>query len=73
MALGQKDVSNIMLGSLTDYTIAFLQHFREFFGVTFKIQPNVLDEDDDSMARGADKVNLTCVGIGYSNLNKRVI
>lgn len=73
MALGQKDVSRIVLGSLTDYAIAFLQHLREFFGVTFKIQQNLLDEADESIVRGADKVNLTCVGIGYSNLNKRVI
>lgn len=71
MALGQKDVSKIVLGPLTEYSIALLQHLRDFFGITFKLTQ--YESEDDSVERGASKVLLTCVGIGYSNLSKRVI
>lgn len=71
MALGPRDVSKVILGPLTDYTIAFLQHLREFFGITFQIH-NYISEDDEDVIRGADKINMTCVGIGYSNINKRI-
>lgn len=70
MALGQKDVSKIVLGPLTEYSIALLQHLRDFFGITFKLTHC---EEEDGTPRGASKVLLTCVGIGYSNLSKRVI
>lgn len=71
MALGQKDVSKIVLGPLSEYSVAFLQHLRDFFGITFKLEHYETDDDDGSS--GSDKVLLTCVGIGYSNLSKRVI
>lgn len=71
MALGQKDVSKIILGPLTEYTINFLQHLHEFFGITFKIEP--VEQADDEIVAGANKVSLTCVGIGYTNLSKRTI
>ena len=29
------------------------------------------DEDDDNLKLGADKVMLTCVGTGYTNMNKK--
>ncbi|XP_039450362.1 probable RNA 3'-terminal phosphate cyclase-like protein [Culex pipiens pallens] len=75
MALGQKDVSKFLIGPLSQYTIYFLQHLREFFGVTFKLE-NASEEDDllddgDEMA-GSNKVMVTCVGIGYSNYSKKV-
>lgn len=73
MALGQKDVSKFLIGPLSQYTIYFLQHLREFFGITFKLE-NTLDgdEDDDEMS-GSNKVFMTCVGIGYSNYSKPVL
>lgn len=55
------------------YTIHFLQHLREFFNVTFKLDnPETIAENDegDSLA-GANKVLMVCVGIGYINMNKR--
>ncbi|XP_055523294.1 probable RNA 3'-terminal phosphate cyclase-like protein [Wyeomyia smithii] len=76
MALGQKDVSKFLIGPLSQYTIYFLQHLREFFGITFKLENAAgeieKDDDDDEMA-GSNKVMLTCVGIGYSNFSKRVL
>lgn len=71
MALGQKNVSKIVLGPLTEYSIALLQHLRDFFGITFKLAP--YEPEDDSTENGANRVVLTCVGIGYSNISKRVI
>ncbi|XP_030753751.1 probable RNA 3'-terminal phosphate cyclase-like protein [Sitophilus oryzae] len=71
IALGQKDVSKIVIGPLTDYTIGFLRNLREFFGITFKIEH--FENDDDREGTGGRKVLLTCVGIGYSNISKRTI
>lgn len=71
MALGQKDVSKVVLGPLSEYSIAFLQHLRDFFGITFKLEH--YETEDENASTGSDKVLLTCVGIGYSNLSKRVI
>ncbi|XP_058444494.1 probable RNA 3'-terminal phosphate cyclase-like protein [Malaya genurostris] len=76
MALGQKDVSKFLIGPLSSYSIYFLQHLREFFGITFKLE-NATEEDDDlgddDANAGSNKVMLTCVGIGYSNYSKKVI
>uniref|UniRef100_A0A240PJW7 Uncharacterized protein n=1 Tax=Anopheles atroparvus TaxID=41427 RepID=A0A240PJW7_ANOAO len=76
MALAQKDVSKYLIGPLSQYTIYFLQHLREFFGITFKLENADGDEDereelDDDKMSGSNKVMLTCVGIGYSNFSKR--
>lgn len=71
MALGQKDVSKLLLGPLTEYTIAFLQNLREFFGITCKLE-NYRPDDDEEVV-GSNKVLVTCVGIGYTNLSKRVL
>ncbi|CAH0547345.1 unnamed protein product [Brassicogethes aeneus] len=72
MALGQKDVSKIVIGPLTDYSIGFLRHLKEFFGVTFKIE-HYESDDENQTGTGSEKVLLTCVGIGYTNLSKRTI
>lgn len=87
MALGQKDVSKFLTGPLTMYTVHFLQHLREFFNMTFKLDnPQPRDEDKangdsaeaetaaenaDDHLPGASKVLMACVGIGYVNMNKR--
>lgn len=75
MALGPTDVSKYQLGPLTPYTIQFLRHLRDFFGITFKIEPDkkIVGEDDtDALKLGGDKVLLTCLGVGYLNLSKKV-
>ncbi|CAH1179466.1 unnamed protein product [Phaedon cochleariae] len=71
MALGDKDVSKVVMGPLSDYSIWFLRHLREFFGITFKIQH--LEDEEENTGRGCKKILLTCVGIGYTNLSKRTI
>lgn len=71
MALGQKDVSKLVTGPLSEYSIWFLRHLKEFFGVTFKLENYVTDEE--TSGNGSEKVLLTCVGIGYTNISKRTI
>lgn len=75
MALGQKDVSKFMTGPLSEYTIHFLQHIKEFFSIIFKLEnpksENDDDDENDDSPAGSNKVLLTCVGIGYTNINKR--
>ncbi|KAF5292854.1 hypothetical protein FQR65_LT11106 [Abscondita terminalis] len=71
MGLSRNDVSKIMVGPLSNYTIGFLRHMREFFGLTFHLERCFTDNEKEG--RGCEKISLTCVGIGYSNLNKRTI
>ncbi|XP_041978837.1 probable RNA 3'-terminal phosphate cyclase-like protein [Aricia agestis] len=76
MALGQKDVSECVVGPLSDYTIKFLQHLKEFFGVMFKLEVMRKDDDEESdeeKAATAQTVKMTCVGIGYVNISKRTL
>ena len=51
------------------YRIEFLRSVREFFQVMFKLEPHKR-EDAEELKLGDDKILLTCVGVGYSNLNK---
>ncbi|XP_055606727.1 probable RNA 3'-terminal phosphate cyclase-like protein [Uranotaenia lowii] len=78
MALGQKDVSKFLIGPLSQYSIHFLQHLREFFGITFKLENASGEQDEegsdlDEEMSGSNKVMLTCVGIGYSNYSKKLM
>ncbi|XP_028567765.2 RNA 3'-terminal phosphate cyclase-like protein [Podarcis muralis] len=68
MTLGQQDVSKVLLGPLSPYTIEFLRHLRSYFQVMFKIESKPSGEE----RKGGDKVLMTCVGIGFSNLSKTV-
>nr|CAG4651815.1 EOG090X05X4 [Triops cancriformis] len=69
MTLSQKDVSKIQIGPLSPYTIRYLQHIRDFFGTMFKMETQTRDEEDD-LKIGADKVVMTCLGVGFTNLSK---
>lgn len=66
MTLGQQDVSKVLLGPLSPYTIEFLRHLKSFFQIMFKIETRPCGEE----LKGGDKVLMTCVGIGFSNLSK---
>ncbi|XP_040565274.1 RNA 3'-terminal phosphate cyclase-like protein [Lepeophtheirus salmonis] len=70
MSLSQRDVSKIVTGPLSDYTVHFLRHLRDFFQMTFKLE-TFEDEESEDLKMGADKVVLTCVGTGFSNIAKR--
>ncbi|CAH1366757.1 unnamed protein product [Tenebrio molitor] len=71
MALGQQDVSKFVIGPLSEYAIGFLRHLKEFFGATFKLEHH--EPDEENSGTGSQKVVLTCVGIGYKNINKRTV
>lgn len=69
MTLGQQDVSKVLLGPLSPYTIEFLRHIKDFFQIMFKMEVQKASEDE---RKGGDKVLMTCVGVGYSNINKTI-
>ncbi|GAM27009.1 hypothetical protein SAMD00019534_101840 [Acytostelium subglobosum LB1] len=61
MVLCPEDISKVRLGKLTPYTIDFIRNIKEFFGVTFKIEP---DEETKTII-------FTCLGIGFKNMARR--
>ncbi|XP_011632550.1 RNA 3'-terminal phosphate cyclase-like protein [Pogonomyrmex barbatus] len=67
MTLGKHNVSKITVGPLTPAMIQFLRDLRDFFGITFKID-HVKEEDEV-----LPQVRLTCLGIGYTNMNKPML
>ena len=54
------------------YSIQFLRHLKEFFGVMFKIQAKQSD-DDNSVVGGESKILLSYVGAEYTNINKTMV
>ena len=83
MALGPKDVSSVLLGPLTPFTIQFLRDLRTFLNVTFRVEnfreERTGDGDDDDDAGDDDDerkgklFKLSCLGSGYVNLNKTMV
>ncbi len=72
LALAKNDVSKIVFGPLSDYTINFLRHVKDFLGLTFKLETfkdETNDDDDEELQMGGDKVLLTCVGSNYRNVS----
>ncbi|OWA54427.1 RNA 3'-terminal phosphate cyclase-like protein [Hypsibius exemplaris] len=67
MCLGHRDISKIQTGQLSPFTIQFVRYIKLFFGVEFRLSGDEVSEDAEK-----GKVTFTCVGIGYSNLNKTV-
>lgn len=63
MVLCPEDVSKIRIGKLSQYTIQYIRHLKDFFGITFKIKE---DENTNTLI-------FSCVGIGYSNVSRKVI
>jgi RNA 3'-terminal phosphate cyclase-like protein len=62
MLLATEDVSRIRLGTLSQHTIECLRLYRDLFGVTFKLAPDTETKT----------IVLSCLGIGYSNISRRV-
>lgn len=40
--------------------------------MTFKLDYQKADEDNEDLQLGANKVLMTCVGVGFTNLSKKV-
>lgn len=76
MTLGDKDVSKYLFGPLTTYCIYALRNLRSFFGITFKIDEwwKVKKKSEKGLKLGAeDKAVMTCIGVGFRNLNKMIL
>jgi 18S rRNA biogenesis protein RCL1 len=72
MTMAPKDISKCLTGPLSPYTVQFLRHLRDFFGHTFKLESYKKSKEEEELNTGANKVLVTCLGIGFINLSKRV-
>lgn len=72
MVLGAQDVSKVQTGELSPYMIQYLRDIRDFFQVMFKVEPQTQTEEDEDLRLGGEKLILTCVGVGYSNVSKAI-
>ncbi|KHN78100.1 putative RNA 3'-terminal phosphate cyclase-like protein [Toxocara canis] len=74
MTLGEKDVSKYLFGPLSTYCVHTLRNLKRIFEITFKIDEWKKTRKGDEQKLGSeDKAILTCIGVGYSNLNKIVL
>ncbi|XP_074604648.1 RNA terminal phosphate cyclase 1 [Brevipalpus obovatus] len=74
MALGQADISKVVFGPLSPYTIQLLKHMKQILQITFKLEvESDLDDQEQKLRKGSEKIIATCVGIGYSNLSKIIL
>eukprot|EP00794_Sanderia_malayensis_P008069 gene8069-8932_t len=73
MALGQMDISKVLLGPLTRYSIQLLRHLKDFFNVMYKIEAHRKDADDESRTGSEEKYTLSCLGVGFTNISKTAI
>ena len=79
MAMGPRDVSKVVIGPLSNYTVHFLRHVKDSFQSVFKLETykssssETTEDDlnDENLHMGANKVVATCVGVGFTNLSKR--
>lgn len=55
------------------HRIEFLRLLKDFTAVMFKIQTQEKDYEDDSKRGGKTKVLLSCVGMGFTNVNKGIL
>jgi len=69
MALRSNDVSRCLFGPLSPYTVQFLKHLKDFFGIMFKLEAYRDPEaEDEGLKSTLNKVLVTCVGAGYNKL-----
>ena len=72
-ALNQADVSKVLSGPLSGYSVEMLRNMKEFLGVTFRLEMVHGQNGKEGERKGRDKVMLTCIGVGYQNLNKQTL
>ncbi|CAM9678898.1 unnamed protein product [Sphacelaria rigidula] len=60
MVLCPEDVSRIRIGKLTQYSVTYLRHLRDFFGAYFRLKPDP----------HTSTVLVSCKGIGFKNLSR---
>lgn len=81
MSFTDRDLSKVIFGPLSPYTIQLLRHLQTFTSLTFKLESESLnkknDEDNQNetnimMKIGSKKIIAACIGIGFMNINKTV-
>ena len=50
--------------------IQFLRHLQDFFGLMFKLENLISEDCEEKLRLGTEKIMLTCVGVGFTNLSK---
>uniref|UniRef100_A0A1I7S966 RNA 3'-terminal phosphate cyclase-like protein n=2 Tax=Bursaphelenchus xylophilus TaxID=6326 RepID=A0A1I7S966_BURXY len=83
MAMNDQDVSKYLLGEPSLYAIHTMRNLQTFFEHRFKfdeLRGLTEDENEDSeidksdeMTGSQNKAVVTCLGIGYLNLNKQIL
>lgn len=68
MSMASGGVSRVVMSELTDYTIEFLRHLRDFMGVVFKVEEKQNEIIGDGCKR--QLVYLSCSGSAYWNIGR---
>lgn len=76
MVTSPQDISKVLVGSLSPYSVQMLRHIRDFFQTLFKVEEakkDAVGADGESLRQGgeSERLVLTVMGVGYSNLTKR--
>lgn len=50
-----------------------MKHIKDFFQVIFKVDEQKKEDEEEELKLGGEKLILTCVGIGYSNVSKAIL
>uniref|UniRef100_A0A0K0EU78 RNA 3'-terminal phosphate cyclase-like protein n=1 Tax=Strongyloides venezuelensis TaxID=75913 RepID=A0A0K0EU78_STRVS len=72
MALTDRNASKFMYGSLTQYSVYGLRHLKDFFGITFNLSQRK-KENEEIQDGCKEKLIGSCIGVGYTNLNRAVL
>lgn len=79
MSFTDRDLSKIIYGPLSPYTIQMLRHLKLFTSLCFKLEPQKKESDSDEESENEDELNTgskkivaACVGIGYNNFSKTI-
>jgi RNA 3'-terminal phosphate cyclase-like protein len=68
MVICPEDVCKVRFGELTDQSVRTLRLLRDAFGTVFKIKESSSSDDNNN-----DKSTLlSCLGIGYKNMARRI-
>ncbi|CEF61896.1 RNA 3'-terminal phosphate cyclase-like protein [Strongyloides ratti] len=72
MALTDRNASKFVYGTLTQYSVYSLRHLKDFFGITFNFSQKKI-EDKELHDGCKEKLLGSCIGVGYTNLNRTIL
>ena len=62
MALSPEDISRVRIGTLSKYSIRSLRSLKDAFDIEFKLKADVATKT----------IVMSCLGVGFRNMAKRV-